>query len=82
MKGRVKLTPSPLLPPTGKNIFKKPSLIRVKTKKLFPSEDIIEEYSPLHYRTDFTFKKHMLVVKIDEKGHVGKDPDYERKIQK
>ena len=49
---------------------------------LFPNKDIIEEYSGLHYRTDFTFKKHMLVVEINEKGHVDRDPDYERKRQK
>ena len=36
----------------------------------------------MHYRTDFTFKKHMLVVEIDEKGHVDRDPDYEKKRQK
>ena len=51
-------------------------------KKISPNEDIIEEYSALHYRTDFTFKKHMLVVEIDEKGHVDRDPDYEKKRQK
>ena len=36
----------------------------------------------MHYRTHFTFKKHMLVVEIDEKGHVARDPDYEKKRQK
>ena len=49
---------------------------------MFPSADVIEEYFALHYKTDFTFKKHMLVVKIGEKGHVDRDPDYERKRQK
>ena len=39
----------------------------LRLKKLFQNEDIIEEYFALHYRTDFTFKKHMLVVEIDEK---------------
>ena len=43
---------------------------------------IIEEYFELHYKTDFTFKKHMLIVEIDEKGHVDKDLDYKRKGQK
>ena len=51
-------------------------------KKLFPNEHIIEEYFALHYRTDFTFKKHILVVKIDEKGHADRDPDYKKKRQK
>ena len=49
---------------------------------MFTNEDIIQEYFTLHYRTDFPFTKHMLVVEIDEKGHVGRDPDYERKRQK
>ena len=37
----------------------------LRQKKLFPNEDIIEEYSDLNYRTDFTFTKHILVVKTD-----------------
>ena len=53
----------------------------LRLKKLFLSEDI-EEYFTLHYRTDFKFKNHMLMVKIDEKGHADKDPDYEKKRQK
>ena len=36
----------------------------------------------MHYRTGFTFEKHMLVVEIDEKGHVDRDPDYEIKRRK
>ena len=54
----------------------------LRLKKVFPNEDIIEEYSSLHYRTDFNFKKHMLVVEIGEKGQADRDPDYEKKIQK
>ena len=42
----------------------------------------MEEYFELHYKTYFTFKKHMLVVEFDEKGHVERDLDYERKRQK
>ena len=42
----------------------------------------IEEYFALNYRTDFTFKKHMLIVKIDGKRYVVRDPDYERKDKK
>ena len=49
---------------------------------MFPNENIIEEYFALHYRTNFTFKKHMLVVEIDEKEHVDRYPDYEKKRQK
>ena len=64
-----------------KILRKQPSL-GLRLKKLFLNEDITEEYFALHYRTDFTFKKYMLVVEADEKGHVGRDPDYERKRQK
>ena len=48
---------------------------------MISSEDIIEEYSALHYRTDFTFKKHMLVVEIDEKCHNERSPNYEKETQ-
>ena len=54
----------------------------LRLKKLFLNEHIIEEFSPLNYRTDFTFKKHILVVEIDEKEHADRDPDYEKKRQK
>ena len=54
----------------------------LRIKKLFPNEDIKEEYFASHYRTDFTFKKHMLVVEIDGKGHDDRDPDYEKRRQK
>ena len=63
-------------------VLRKQQSLGLRLKKLFPNEDIIEEYFALHYRTDFTFKKHMLVVEIDEKGHVERDPDYEKKTQK
>ena len=51
-------------------------------KKISPNEDIIEEYSALHYRTDFTFKKHMLVVEIDEKGMLTETQIMKRKDKK
>ena len=54
----------------------------LRLNKLFPSEGIIKESSILNYRTDFTFKKHMLVVEIDEKVNADRDPDYEKKRQK
>ena len=60
-------------------VLHKQQSLGLRLKKLFQSEDIIEEYFALHYRTDFIFKKHMLVVEIDEKGHAERDPDYERK---
>ena len=49
---------------------------------MFPNENIIEEYFALNYRTDFTFKKHMLIVEIDEKRYVERDIDYEKKRPK
>ena len=51
---------------------------------MVPSEGIIEEYFPLHYRTDYSFKKRMPVVKTDEKDWEDddRDPEYKRKRQK
>ena len=63
-------------------VLHKQQSLGLRLKRLFPYEDIIEEYFALHYRTDFTFKKHMLVVDFDEKGRVDRDPDYERKRRK
>ena len=63
-------------------VLRKQQSLGLRLKKLFPNENIIEEYFALHYRTNFTFKKHMLVVEIDEKEHVDRDPDYEKKKQK
>ena len=63
-------------------VLRKQQSLGLRLKKLFPNENIIEEYFALHYRTNFTFKKHMLVVEIDEKEHVDRDPDYEKKRQK
>ena len=63
-------------------VLRKQQSLGLRLKKLFPSEEIIEEYFALHYRTDFTFKKHMLVVEIDEKGHADRDSDYEKRRQK
>ena len=53
----------------------------LRRKKLFSNEEIIEEHFALHYKTDFTFKKHMLAVEIDEKGHNERPANYERERQ-
>ena len=50
----------------------------LRLEKLFLSEDIIEGYFALHYGTDFTFEKHMLVVEIDKKGHNERPPNFEK----
>ena len=63
-------------------VLRKQQLLGLRLKKIFPNEDTLGEYSALHYRTYFTFKKHMLVVEVDEKGPVDRDPDYERKDKK
>ena len=63
-------------------VLRKQKSLCLRLKKLLPNEEIIEEYFELHYKTDFTFKKHMLIVEIDEKGHVDRDLDYETKRQK
>ena len=43
-------------------VLRKQQSLGLRLKKLFPNEDIIEEYSDLNYKTDFTFTKHILVV--------------------
>ena len=63
-------------------VLHKQQSLGLRLKKLFPNEDLIEQYFAFHYRTDFTFKKHMLVVEIDEIGHADRDLDYEKKRQK
>ena len=51
-------------------VLRKQQSLGLRLKKLCPKEEVIEKYSALQHRTDFTFKKQMLVVEIDEKGHV------------
>ena len=48
-------------------VLRKQQSLNLRLKKLFPNNNITEEYFALTYRTDFTFKNHMLVVEIDEK---------------
>ena len=59
-------------------VLRKQQSLDLRLKKVFPNKEIIEEYSALDYRNDFTFKKHILVVKNDEKGHVDRYPDYKK----
>ena len=63
-------------------VLRKQQSLGLRLKKLFKNEDIIEEYFASHYMTEFTFKKNMLVVETDEKGHVDRDIDYEKKRRK
>ena len=63
-------------------VLRKQQSLGLRLKKLFQNEAIIEEYFALHFRTDFTFKKHRLLVEIDEKGHADRDSDYKKRRQK
>ena len=63
-------------------VLHKQKSLGLRLKNIFPNEVIIEEYSALHCRPYFIFKKPMLVVETDEKGHVDRDPDYDNKRQK
>ena len=63
-------------------VLRRRQSLGLRQSKLFSIEGIIKECSVLNYRTDFTFKKHMLVVEIDEKVNADRDPDYEKKRQK
>ena len=60
-------------------VLRKQQSLGLRLKKLSQSEGIMEEYSGLHYRTDFIFEKHQLLVEIDKKGHVDRDLDYEKR---
>ena len=63
-------------------VLRKQQLLVLRHKKVFPNEDIIQEYSALNYRTDITFKKPGLVVEFDKIGHADRDPDQEKNRQK
>ena len=63
-------------------VLRKQQLLVLRHRKVFPNEDIIQEYSALNYRTDITFKKPGLVVEFDKIGHADRDPDYEKNRQK
>ena len=63
-------------------VLRKQQSLGLRLKKLFQNEDIVEEYSTLHDRIVFTFKKHGLLVENDEKGHSDRDSNYEKRRQK
>ena len=62
-------------------VLRKQQSLGLRLKKLFSSEDIIEVYFALHYRTDFSFKKHVLIVEINEKDQNERPPNYENERQ-
>ena len=62
-------------------VLRKQQSLSLRQKTLFSGEDIIKEYFALHYRTAFTFKKHMLIVESDEKGRNERPPNHEKERQ-
>ena len=48
---------------------------KLKIKKTFMVEEIIEDFSALNYLIDFYFPKYKLAVEIDELGHSDRDLD-------
>ena len=65
-----------------KIVLRKQQSFGSRLKKLFQIQDIIEEHFALHYRTDFTFEKHGLLVEIDEKAHADRNSYYDKRRQK
>ena len=51
-------------------------------RKLFSSEEIIEDFSALNYLIDFYFPKYKLAIEVDELGHKARDQTKENKRQK
>ena len=51
-------------------------------RKLFSSEEIIEDFSALNYLIDFYFPKYKLAIEVDELGHKVRDQTKENKRQK
>ena len=51
-------------------------------RKLFSSEEIIEDFSALNYLIDFYFSKYKLAIEVDELGHKDRDQTKENKRQK
>ena len=82
VKTQTAIFKSKFAPNQHDKVLHKQQSLGLRLKKLFPNENIIEEYFALNDRTNFTFKKHMLIVQIDEKGHVARDPEHKKKRQK
>ena len=57
-------------------------MTKLRLGKLFPNEDIIEDFSALNYLIDYYFLKHKLAIEVDELGHKDRDKTKENKRQK
>ena len=56
--------------------------IDLRLRKLFPNEEIIEDFSALNYLIDYYFPKCKLAIEVDELGHKDRDQTKENKRQK
>ena len=56
--------------------------IGLRLRKLFPNEDIIEDFSALYYLIDYYFPKRKLAIEVNELGHKDRDQIKENKKQK
>ena len=56
--------------------------IGLRLRKLFPNEDIIEDFSALYYLIDYYFPKRKLALEVNELGHKDRDQIKENKEQK
>ena len=63
-------------------IMTKQQSIGLRLKKLFPNEEIIEDFSALKYLIDFYFPKYKLAIEVDKLGHRDRDQTKENKRQK
>ena len=57
-------------------------MTKLRLGKLFPNEDIIEDFSALNYLIDHYFLKRKLAIEVDELGHKDRDKTKENKRQK
>ena len=57
-------------------------MTKLRLGKLFPNEDIIEDFSALNYLIDYYFLKRKLAIEVDELGHKDRDKTKENKRQK
>ena len=53
--------------------------IGLRLRKLFPNEEIIEDFSVLNYLIDFYYPKCNLSVEVDELGHKDREQTKENK---
>ena len=59
-----------------------PIMTKLRLGKLFPNEDIIEDFLALNYLIDYYFLKRKLAIEVDELGHKDRDKTKENKRQK